>query len=93
MPKIRQRAPLLSAISIATVSYTHLDVYKRQGQVPAEVDVLIDAVRKEHVVLEYHAELLVELLQGCLLYTSRGDVPTPVGPDAAEMDHRPFGTP
>ena len=23
----------------------------------------------------------------------RGDVPTPVGPDAAEMDHRPFGTP
>ena len=31
---------------------------------PSEVDVLIDGVGEDHVVLEHHAELLMELLQG-----------------------------
>ena len=33
------------------------------GQVPAEVDVLVDGVREQHVVLEHHAELLVKFIQ------------------------------
>ena len=31
---------------------------------PAKVDVFVDGVGEKHIVLEYHAELLVELIQG-----------------------------
>ena len=71
-------APLAQSSGLGAVSYTHLDVYKRQGQrggstVLTEVPEIFGAegflmdrcINKEVFVKAEH------MINGCLLYTSR----------------------
>ena len=57
------------------VSYTHLDVYKRQHVRLADVGVLDDGQalgdRGHHAVLDAVVDHLYEVTRACLLYTSR----------------------
>ena len=69
----------LMAYSSASVSYTHLDVYKRQGM--ETVPKWVAIVRANRYMLEHSSYLIAyvshpssgsrEVLEACLLYTSR----------------------
>ena len=75
-PPFKARSGSISNITRIAVSYTHLDVYKRQGmgKVPAEVGFFAES----ESVLEMEGKRLVDFLvlrivslqKTCLLYTS-----------------------
>ena len=66
------KALLLQIHFLVSVSYTHLDVYKRQVQ---HLDIADELAHGQLIEGTDHAgcaiHLLAELLQPCLLYTSR----------------------
>ena len=57
-------------IEVETVSYTHLDVYKRQGEEWRRT------VGQESSLKQQVKKKLMEYIQSCLLYTSRGGFKT-----------------
>ena len=70
-----------SAAPMWTVSYTHLDVYKRQDLGYTEVQCVVVHIEDEHKVKAlnialnkitgaWNEQLLADLLVDCLLYTS-----------------------
>ena len=65
--------------SMASVSYTHLDVYKRQAVVPPmpapvnHIEIELAGGHRMRISGSYDPEVLARLIRGltCLLYTSR----------------------
>ena len=67
--KLRDRQ---GRISDTAVSYTHLDVYKRQGYHPCDIGILTCAFESRRgTLLGGQFDWGGRLLKSCLLYTSR----------------------
>ena len=66
------RRKVVSNIGQWPVSYTHLDVYKRQGTNPADAAVYVDKVRERAGLAKLKDSQWKDCLSSnCLLYTSR----------------------
>ena len=55
---------------IIPVSYTHLDVYKRQALKDSDKDIYLPDEPEKRASLDEYNEYCHELLNTCLLYTS-----------------------
>ena len=62
------KPPLPFTKGLRPVSYTHLDVYKRQGQFYGDMKAI---VKTSHLVQIDYPKFIVHGHKGCLLYTSR----------------------